>query len=217
MTTITGVPDEVAEALVGASRERGLRRGETVFVQGDAGDAAYVVVSGKVVVEQKASSGADTVLALLGPGQVFGELSVLDGAERSASARAIEPSVVRELTQEALQRVLEERPELVGWLLRYVAARLRRANDTVSDLVFSDVPARVAGALLGLAEQFGEAVHDGLRVEHGMTQLELAQLAGAARETVNKALADFNRRGWITSKSRWLVIHDADALRRRAG
>ena len=101
-------------------------------------------------------------------------------------------------------------------LVRALAKRLRRTNEAMADLVFSDVPGRVAKALLDLAKKFGVEAEDGLRVTHDLTQEELAQLVGASRETVNKALADFASRGWLRLEPRSVVIHDVERMKRRA-
>ena len=107
-------------------------------------------------------------------------------------------------------------PTVARGLLAQLAGRLRKANDVVADLVFSDVPGRVAKALLDLADRFGRTADDGVHVHHDLTQEELAQLVGASRETVNKALADFASRGWLRLEPRSVVIMDVDRLRRRA-
>ena len=101
-------------------------------------------------------------------------------------------------------------------MLRGLAQRLRRANDVTADLVFTDVPGRVAKNLLDLADRFGNQEPDGLHVHHDLTQEELAQLVGASRETVNKALADFAARGWLQISARSVLILDTDRLRKRA-
>ena len=101
-------------------------------------------------------------------------------------------------------------------LLAQIAGRLRKANDVNADLVFSDVPGRVAKALLDLADRFGRTADDGVHVHHDLTQEELAQLVGASRETVNKALADFASRGWLRLEPRSVVIMDVERLQRRA-
>ena len=101
-------------------------------------------------------------------------------------------------------------------LLSQIAARLRKANDVNADLVFSDVPGRVAKALLDLADRFGRTADDGVHVHHDLTQEELAQLVGASRETVNKALADFASRGWLRLEARAVLIQDVERLKRRA-
>ena len=116
----------------------------------------------------------------------------------------------------ALRPWLTGRPEVAESLLQALAQRLRRTNEALSDLVFSDVPGRVAKALLDLGERFGQSMPDGLHVTHDMTQEELAQLVGASRETVNKALADFASRGWLRLESRSVVLLDVERLQRRA-
>ena len=110
----------------------------------------------------------------------------------------------------------EGRPVVARGLLAQLAGRLRKANDVVADLVFSDVPGRVAKALLDLADRFGRTADDGVHVHHDLTQEELAQLVGASRETVNKALADFASRGWLRLEPRSVVIMDVERLSRRA-
>jgi len=101
-------------------------------------------------------------------------------------------------------------------LLRALAQRLRRTNDVMADLVFTDVPGRVAKALLDLADRFGEQEEEGLQVHHDLTQEELAQLVGASRETVNKALADFATRGWLQLSAKSVLILDRERLAKRA-
>ena len=111
---------------------------------------------------------------------------------------------------------IEGHPEVARSLLGQLAARLRRANDVVADLVFSDVPGRVAKQLLELARRFGDRKDDGVHVHHDLTQEELAQLVGASRETVNKALADFAARGWIRLEPRSVTLLDVERVERRA-
>jgi CRP/FNR family cyclic AMP-dependent transcriptional regulator len=101
-------------------------------------------------------------------------------------------------------------------MLGALAQRLRRINDIKADLVFTDVPGRVAKALLDLAERFGTQEENGIQVHHDLTQEELAQLVGASRETVNKALADFAARGWVQLSAKSVLLLDTDRLRKRA-
>ena len=107
-------------------------------------------------------------------------------------------------------------PPRVVVTLAALARRLRRTNESLADLVFTDVPGRVAKALLDLARRFGRPVDEGIMVSHDLTQEELAQLVGASRETVNKALADFASRGWLRLESRSVVLLDVERLQRRA-
>jgi CRP/FNR family transcriptional regulator len=120
------------------------------------------------------------------------------------------------LGHEALGPWLTGRPGVAQALLKALAQRLRRTNENLSDLVFSDVPGRVAKALVELNEKFGEKRPDGFYVEHDLTQEELAQLVGASRETVNKALADFVQREWIKLEPRAVLLLDLERLTRRS-
>ena len=211
-----GLDDEAAEALSAAMIEHRLRRGEVLFRQGDAGDRLYVMTAGKVKLGRTSADGRENLLAILGPGQLFGELSLFDPGPRSATATAVTDCTIKSLSHEELGQWLTGRPEVARGLLNQLASRLRRANDVVADLVFSDVPGRVAKALLDLSSRFGRVADDGVHVNHDLTQEELAQLVGASRETVNKALADFASRGWLRLEGRSVVLMDVDRLKHRA-
>lgn len=212
----SGLGPEATAALVDSMEETQLPRGDVLFHEGDAGDRVFVVIEGKVKLGRRAPDGRENLLAILGPGQMFGELSLFDPGPRSATVTAVTDSVLWGLSHERLLEWLDGRPDVARGMLAQLASRLRRANDIVADLVFSDVPGRVAKSLLDLSRRFGAPAEGGIRVAHDLTQEELAQLVGASRETVNKALADFSARGWIRLEQRSVVILDAERLRHRA-
>lgn len=212
----SALDDDSIASLVSSLAETRLRRGEVLFHEGDSGDKLYVVLEGKVKLGRTSADGRENLLAILGPGQMFGELSLFDPGPRSATVTAVTESTFASLSHEDLQLWLEGRPVVARGLLSQLAARLRKANDVVADLVFSDVPGRVAKALIDLADRFGRTADDGVHVHHDLTQEELAQLVGASRETVNKALADFTSRGWLRLEPRSVVIMDIERLSRRA-
>jgi CRP-like cAMP-binding protein len=193
-----------------------LSRGDVLFREGDPGDRLYVIAQGKIKLGRRSSDGRENLLSVLGPGEMFGELSLFDPGPRTATAASVAESVVYELRHHALVQWVNEHPRVATYLLGALARRLRRTNETLADLVFSDVPGRVAKALLDLSERFGEPSDEGVRVAHDLTQEELAQLVGASRETVNKALADFAARGWVRREGRAVVLLDLDRLERRA-
>ena len=210
--------DESMTAMLAMMGQTRLRRGEVLFHEGDAADRLYAVVDGKVKLSRAAANGQDSLLAILGPGQVFGELSLFDPGRRSSTVTAVTDQVeLASLSHDDLLRLLDWRPSVTRGLLALLSGRLRRANDVIGDLVFADAPRRVAKALLDLAERFGETTDEGVHVRHDLTQEELAQLVGAARETVNKALADFAAKGWVRLESRSVVITDMERIVRRAG
>ena len=212
----SALDDEAATALRSSMAETRLRRGDVLFHEGDSGDKLYIVLDGKVKLGRTSADGRENLLAILGPGQMFGELSLFDPGPRSATVTAITDCILLSLGNDELGRWLNGRPEVARGLLVQLAGRLRKANDVVADLVFSDVPGRVAKALLDLSTRFGKVADDGIHVHHDLTQEELAQLVGASRETVNKALADFASRGWLRLEARSVVIMDVERLRRRA-
>jgi CRP/FNR family transcriptional regulator len=193
-----------------------LERGEQLFAEGDPGDALHVVVDGKVKICRTSADGRENVLALLGPGDLLGELAVFDSQPRAATAAAIVDSSFAVLARADFDAWLAEHPAVAASLLRALAVRLRQTNEAMADLVFTDVPGRIAKTLLSLAERFGEADGSGVRVAHDLTQEELAQLVGASRETVNKALSEFAARGWLRVDGRAVVLLDVDRLAHRA-
>ena len=208
--------DEAAAALKSTMTRVDVARAEVLFHEGDPGDRLYVIVDGKVKLGRASGDGRENLLAILGPGEMFGELSLFDPGPRNATATAVADTVLIGVGNEDLSTWLSGRPDVARQLLRALARRLRRTNEALADLVFSDVPGRVAKALLDLSERFGRPTDDGLRVAHDLTQEELAQLVGASRETVNKALADFASRGWLRLEARAVVLLDIDRLRKRA-
>ena len=193
-----------------------LTRGKRLFDEGDPGDRLYVVLDGKIKLTRAASDGRENLLSVLGPGEMFGELSLFDPRPRTASATALTDTRLAAVAHEALRPWLTGRPDVVMHLLRALAQRLRRTNDVMADLVFTDVPGRVARALLDLADRFGQPRGAGVDVHHDLTQEELAQLVGASRETVNKALADFAGRGWLQVSAKSVLILEPERLRKRA-
>jgi CRP/FNR family transcriptional regulator, cyclic AMP receptor protein len=207
---------EGAAALRASLVSRDVSKGDVLFQEGQIGDHMYVIVEGKVKLGQTSTDGRESLLGVLGPGEMFGELSLFDPGMRTSTATALTDTTVLLMGHDQLKPWLSGRPEVAAALLQALARRIRRTNDAMADLVFSDVPGRVAKALMDLGEKFGEVTPEGLMVTHDMTQEELAQLVGASRETVNKALADFAQRGWIRLESRQVLIIDVERLGKRA-
>lgn len=152
----------------------------------------------------------------MGPSDMFGELSIFDPGPRTSTATTVTEVRAVSMDRDALKAWIQQRPEIAEQLLRVLARRLRRTNNTLADLIFTDVPGRVAKALLQLAQRFGTQEGGALRVTHDLTQEEIAQLVGASRETVNKALADFAHRGWLRLEGKSVLISDSERLARRA-
>lgn len=211
-----GVDPEAAEALAGSFEVVDTPRGTVLFSEGDPGDSLYIVLSGKVKLGRRSSDGRENLVAVMGPSDQFGELSLFDPGPRTATAIAVTDTRVAVLPKQALVQWISQRPEIGLQLMRVIARRLRRTNTMLADLIFVDVPGRVAKQLLQLASRFGSVEGGQLRVTHDLTQEELAQLVGASRETVNKALADFASRGWLRLEGKSVLILDRERLARRA-
>lgn len=211
-----GIDPEAAAALFASMTTVHLPRGQALFQEGDPGDRLYVIGSGKVKLGRRSNDGRENLLSVLGPAEMFGELSLFDPGPRTATATAVADATLYQLNHTELISWLEQYPPVAKHLLEALARRLRRTNEALADLVFSDVPGRVAKALLDLSTRFGEPTDAGLRVAHDLTQEELAQLVGASRETVNKALADFTSRGWVRRDGRAVVLLDIARLEKRA-
>ncbi|WP_371174632.1 Crp/Fnr family transcriptional regulator [Buchananella felis] len=210
------LPEDDLQALRAMMHETSLRRGENLFHEGDPGDRLYILQDGKVKLGHTSLDGREKLIAVLGPGEIVGELTLFDPGPRSTTASAVAPTHLLVLEHTALMAFIDERPALAKLMLRALAQRLRKTNVQLADLVFSDVPGRVAKALLDLADQFGSPTEDGMHVPHDLTQEELAQLVGASRETVNKSLAEFVSRGWIRLEGRAVTLLDIERLVRRA-
>ena len=205
---------EEREELRGMMSQTTLRRGEVLFNEGDSGDRLYILLTGKVKLGHTSVDGRENLLAVLGPGEIVGELTLFDPGPRSATATAVATTELLALEHNQLMGFIDSHPTLAKDMLRALAVRLRLTNIALADLVFSDV--RVAKALLDLAERFGAPTEDGIHVPHDLTQEELAQLVGASRETINKSLAEFSSRGWIRLEGRAVTLIDVERLKRRA-
>jgi CRP/FNR family cyclic AMP-dependent transcriptional regulator len=211
-----GVDPASVRALTDGLRPITAVNGHIFFNEGDPGDCLYIVISGKVKVGRRSPDGRENFFTVRGASESFGELSVFDPGPRTSTAIAINDVGVAPVDGPRLRAWIADHPEVAERLLRVLARRLRRTDDMLSDLVFADVPGRLAKQLLWLAQRFGVQEDGALRVTHDLTQEELAQLIGSSRETVNKALSDFSQRGWIRLEGKSVVIAESERLAHRA-
>jgi len=186
-----------------------LHRHEVLFNQGDPAEALYGVCSGRVAISLQSPDGRESVLALMDPGDLFGDMPLFDGEARSAQARALESSELLCVPYPTIKAVLQHRPALLWTVVATLSRRLRSTDAALADSVFLDVTGRTAKRLLELA---GDADTFALPI----TQEELAGLVGASRERVNKAISAFIRLGWLDQVDRRYRITDRAQLTRRA-
>ena len=210
-----GLRADELEELSALFRTGRYRKGEVVFREGDSGTALYVVEDGEVKLTLTSLEGKEVTLALLGSGAFFGELSLLDGEPRSADARTRVASTLLALEREHFLRVVESRPQLARSLLAALSRRLRRTTEMVHDAGFLDVPGRLARALLQMSDVDVRSGPDGIVDSPQLTQVELAEMAGATRESINKWLGIYERLGLVERQKGFVTVLKPEELRRR--
>ncbi|QFZ24516.1 Crp/Fnr family transcriptional regulator [Saccharothrix syringae] len=208
--------DPILSALDAVGEAAEFPRRHVIFTEGEPGDRLYLIRSGKVKLSRALSGGREHLLALLGPAEMFGEISLYAAAPRESTATAVTQVHVLGIDRSFLLQWIAHRPDIAEHLLGALARGLRRSTSMLTEAVTNDVRGRLAWALLDLTARFGSQHGGLLRVTHDLTQLELAQLVGASRETVNKALAEFTDRGLLRVEGRTVVILDPERLARRA-
>lgn len=209
-------PQELAR-LADRMRRRTFRRNEVVLHRGDPAGALHIVASGRVKITLPSEEGDETVLALLGAGQCFGEVAALDGGPRSATVTAIEPTETFALLREDLLALARESPDFALALIATLAARLRRADEWLEDAFFQDLDTRMARRLLELAEEHGRRTAEGIEVTLPLTQSDLAGMLGATRVSVNRLLGVYQDARLLRLGKGAFTILRPDALRERAG
>jgi CRP/FNR family transcriptional regulator, cyclic AMP receptor protein len=205
------VLDGVARTL----RRRRFRRNEVIFHQGDPGDALHVVAAGAVKIVLPSTEGEEAIIATLRPGDFFGELAILDGAPRSATAVSLEASETLELPRSAFHDLLDRDPKLRDALLAGLTHELRRLTGHVEELHFLDLAGRLAMRLYRLAREADETASE-VRLDWPYTQSDLASMIGGTRQSVNKLLSGLVDAGLVTIERDQLIITDVEALGRMA-
>lgn len=204
-------------ALVARGTARRCRDGHVLFVEGEPSGGVVLVRSGLVKVVRTTGAGREALLALRGPGDLVGEQSALDEGPRSATAVCATACELVMVPSAAFRAVLLERPALVLQIAAELSRRLRDADTKRSEHGSADVPARLAGRLVELADRFGEPDDDGVRITVPLSQEDLAGWTGASREAVAAALRSLRDRGWVSTGRRSITVHDLAAVRERAG
>jgi CRP-like cAMP-binding protein len=211
-----GLPEDERERLGSLLRSRRYTRGEVIFLEGDQGTALCLIAEGRIRIQLTGSDGREVVINVYGPGEIFGELALLDGEPRSADAIAQDAARVYWLQREDFAAFLDSHPRAAMTMLASLSRRLRHTTRVVQDATFRDVPARLARVLLDLAARNGQAIPGGIRIESRLTQGELAAMVGASRETVTRALRGFEQRGLIGWEASRIIINQPEQLRARA-
>ena len=207
----SGLPEEELERFAELTRERAYPKGSVILFQDDPGDSLFVLRNGRVKVVLIGEDGREVILGVLEPGAHFGELALIDDQPRSAHVIAMEDAQLLVLRREDFRRRVEANPTVAWALLTELSRRLRRADVKIGGLVLLDVPGRIARLLLDLADEAGTE-----QIEKPLTHQTIAQMIGASRETVSRAMKDFQDAGLIRVERRRISIGDRDALEKRS-
>jgi CRP/FNR family cyclic AMP-dependent transcriptional regulator len=213
-----GLDAEGLADLARGMRVRRFRRGETVFHLGDPGDALFIVMAGSIKITLPADTGDEAILATLRAGDFFGELALLDGAPRSATAVAIEATETYVLSRDGFRELIATQSQMREALLATLAAEVRRLTNHVEELHFLDITGRLASRLVRLSAESGATrlADGGTRLAGPLTQGDLAAMIGCTRQSVNKLLGLFSDDGFIRLERDRIVVLDLDGLKRTA-
>jgi len=214
---LAALPTEWLQSLFAKARPLSLKADQTLFVAGDEGDGCYRVDEGLLKASIAAPAGSERILAILGPGSVVGELSMIDGGPRSASVTALRDSRLSFVGRSAFEAFGQSRPELYHHVASLLARRLRDTDDALVATNFLSVKGRVARALLSLAEAFGRDTGQGrILVRQKVSQGDLAAMAGIARENVSRVLHDWANRGLVKRLAGYYCLENKAKLQREA-
>ena len=198
----------VVERLAACAHVRTVRAGTTIFQKGDPGDCLFAVCSGTIRIGSHSIDGKDAVLNLIQPGEIFGEIALLDGRPRTADAQAVSDCELMVIDRRDFMPMMAREPELALRVIEMLCARLRHTSQQVEDMTFLDLPARLAKTLLWLAASSRFTVSRKIT----LTQRELGEMIGMTRESINKQLRAWEERNWISLQRGSIVVLDPAAL-----
>jgi CRP/FNR family transcriptional regulator, cyclic AMP receptor protein len=207
-----GLEPEARNALFGRLHIRSYAAGETVFLMGSAGDSMMAVLSGSVRISVPSPDGKEIVLAILQTGEVFGEIALLDGKDRTADARAMTPCSLATLERREVLAFLERHPKTWAKLVEVLCTRLRNTDQHIAELALLELPTRLAKALLRLAHIDGRPTNGHAPLQIQLSQRELGNICGATRESINKCLRGWQRRGIVQIEESLIKVANRTAL-----
>lgn len=210
------LPEEDFRRCAEIARSRAYKREEVIFRIDDPGTSIFILATGSVKVCIEDHEGREAILKIIYPYDFFGEMSLLDGLHRSATVKAVEPSEILAIQRDDFMQLIRSYPQIALKMLTLLSRRLRRTDEKIASLVFSDAYGKVARMLLDLAAEKGTKTDRGLIIETTLTRAELGHLAGVARETLTRILNEFERSGCLKTERRKILILDDTILRREA-
>ncbi|MFZ1908808.1 MAG: Crp/Fnr family transcriptional regulator [Burkholderiales bacterium] len=204
----SSIPDEQLRALATVVTRRSVARGATIMVAGDQTDSLYIILSGRLKVMMSDAEGKEVILSILGPGEFFGEMGLIDDSPRSASVLAIEPCELLSIAKRDFNKCLAENFEMAMAVMRGLVRRLREADRKIGSLALLDVYGRVARLLLDMADTV-----DGQKmVTKRLPKQDIAKMIGASREMVSRVMKDLQLGGYIEMRGSTIVLHESIML-----
>jgi len=198
------LPEEDLQAVSNLAATRTYPKNTIIISEGDDSDSLYAVLSGKVKVYLSDDDGREIIINILGEGEYFGELALLDDAPRSASVMTLEETKLAVISKSAFENCLSKNPQLALHVIRELSSRMRNLTQNVKSLALMDVYGRVARTLLDMAEPAGEK----LEIRQKLTQRDIASMVGASREMVSRILKDLSTGGYITIQNKTITINE---------
>jgi CRP/FNR family transcriptional regulator, cyclic AMP receptor protein len=207
-----GLPAQTLQRVAALATRRFYEEGAVIFMRGDPGDSLCGVVTGRVRISSSGPGGKEVFLNIMEPGDAFGEIALLDGSPRTATATAMTRTELMILQREPFFALLQAQPQLATHLIQLLCKRVRWTSEQMEDSALLTVPARIAKRLLSLASAFGREVERGTKVS--LSQEELAQFLGLSRQIVNQHLQTWRSRNWITLGRGNITLEDPAALKK---
>ena len=207
-----GLEDRYLDGLFKVTTTKKLKDGQILFRKGDSGRQLYGVVEGRLKIYASGSDGKEVVFGLADPGEVIGEIALLDSNPRSATVVALAPSELLVLDRRDFLPFLDRHPKVAVRLSELLAERLRRLSELTEDSVLLAMRSRLAKKLIALARSYGKPCAEGTRIDMKLSQQALGDMVGTSRESINKQLRAWKKQGLVTSLKGYVTIHDQDGL-----
>ena len=203
---------EEMESISQMVAENQITKKQPVYMEGDPSENLYFLKKGRVKITRIDESGKEFTLTLMEPGEIFGEMGMFDDAPRETTAVALEDSLICTMRRGDFEKLMENKPELSFKLNKLMGLRLRRIENRIQELLFRDVPSRLAGLLLRLLDQHSREMRNGVRINIKLSQQEIANLIGATREMTSSVINSFKKDGLISIESKYIYILDKKEL-----
>lgn len=200
------------ETIAKYAKVKSAKTREVVCRRGDTGSQMFIIARGRVSLHTDSDEGKELGFGFMREGDIFGEIALLDGGERTATVKAIEATELLVIEKRDFLAFLEKTPKVAIQLLATMAQRLRRTDEHFEDIFFRNLPGRLAKKFLGLAETYGQETEDGIQIDLKLSQGEIGKFTGATRESVNKQMRAWEAEGLINCKKGWITILEPDRL-----